>query len=78
MGAISRTCEESVPLYISVSEGRNVNLNSPTAPFLLSQSISDLQQASGMFNECPPQTGDAMSYQTETASRIAFDFTEIL
>ena len=31
MGAISRTCEESVPLYISVSEGRNVKLDSPTA-----------------------------------------------
>jgi len=34
MGAISCTCEVSVPLYISVSEGRNVNLESPTISFL--------------------------------------------
>ena len=34
MRATSCTCEESVPLYISVFEGRNVNLYSPTASFL--------------------------------------------
>ena len=31
MGAISRTCEESVPLYISILGWRNVNLVSSLA-----------------------------------------------
>jgi len=39
MGAISRTCEESVPLYLSVFEGVNVNLDWPTAS-LLSRKIA--------------------------------------
>ena len=39
MGVISGTSEESVPLYISVFEGINVNLDLPTASSL-SQKIA--------------------------------------
>jgi len=35
----------------------------------LLQSISGSQQAGGMFYQCPPQTGDNMTYQTETAPK---------
>ena len=42
MGTISRTCEESVPLYLSIFEGINVNLGSLTASFLSRKIASNM------------------------------------
>jgi hypothetical protein len=40
----------------------------------LVESIPASQQASGMFYECPLQTGDDTAYQTETASDFLYFF----